>query len=125
MADHLTPAEEHGLRGMSLDSRVRQAFYALPSDVLLDLDRRLTAEAFRRSLIYVRDGQAEAIRVMLRPTGAMPDQVAYLHFVTLTLINALKRLPDLYIQDFAVRAAVPLTPPEEKWLWDCWGPSQR
>src|SRR5207237_4139506 len=108
-----------------LDSRVRQAFYALPDSVLADLDQRMTAEAFKRSLVYVRDGQAEAIRVMLRPTGVMPDQLAYLHFVSLTLINALKRLPDLYIQDFAVRAAVPLTPPEEKWLWDFWGPNQR
>jgi len=125
MSANLTPAEEHGLRGMSLDSRVRQAFYALPPEVLVDLDRRMTAEAFKRSLVYVRDGQPEAIRVMLRPTGIMPDQLAYLHFVSLTLINALKRLPDLYIQDFAVRAAVPLTPPEEKWLWDYWGPGQR
>jgi hypothetical protein len=122
---NLTLAEERGLHGMSLDSRVRQAFYALPAEVLVDLDKRMTAEAFKRSLIYVRDGQREAIRVMLRPTGIMPDQMAYLHFVSLTLINALKRLPDLYIQDFAVRAAVPLTPPEEKWLWDFWGPSQR
>ena len=125
MASSLTPFEERGLHGMSLDSRVRQAFYAIPPQVLADLDRRMTAEAFKRSLIYVRDGQAEAIRVLLRPTGIMPDQLAYLHYVSLTLINALKRLPDLYIQDFAIRSAVPLTPPEEKWLWDCWGPSQR
>src|SRR3990172_1996252 len=82
-------------------------------------------EAFSRKLIYLRDGQTEAIRVLLRPTGVMPDQLAYLHFVSLTLINALKRLPDLYIQDFAVREAVPLTPPEEKWLWDNWGPGHR
>lgn len=125
MAANLTPAEERGLHGMSLDSQVRQVFYAMPPRVLVELDRRMTEEAFKRSLIYVRDGQPEAIRVMLRPTGIMPDQLAYLHIISLTLINALKRLPDLYIQDFAVRAAVPLTPPEEKWLWDYWGPAQR
>jgi hypothetical protein len=125
MAGYLTPAEEQGLRGFSLDSQVRQAFYAVPPAVLVGLDQRMTAEAFRRSLTYMRDGVTEAIRVMLRPTGIMPDQLAYLHFVSLTLINALKRLPDLYVQDFGVRAAVPLTPPEEKWLWDYWGPSQR
>jgi hypothetical protein len=73
----------------------------------------------------VRDGQVETIRVMLRPMGVMPDQLAYLHFVSLTLLNALKRLPDLYIQDFAVREVVRLTPPEEQWLWDTWGPSHR
>jgi len=121
----LTPAEEQGLSGLSLDSQVRRAFFAMPSETVLDLVRRFPEEAARRKLTYMRDGQTETIRVMLRPTGVMPDQLAYLHFVSLTLINALKRLPELYIQDFAVRAAVPLTPPEEKWLWDCWGPSHR
>ncbi len=122
---NLTLAEERGLHGLSLDSQVRQAFFAMPPEVMASLDRQMTDEAFRRHLVYVRDGQAEAIRVLLRPTGIMPDQLAYLHFVSLTLINALKRLPDLYIQDFAVRSVVPLTEPEEKWLWECWGPSQR
>jgi hypothetical protein len=121
----LTLAEERGLHGMSLDSRVRQAFYAIPSEVLVGLERRMTDECFRRSVVYVRDGRTEAIRVLMRPTGVMPDQLAYLHYVSLTLIDALKRLPDLYIQDFAVRGVVPLTPGEEKFLWDCWGPSQR
>jgi hypothetical protein len=121
----LTPAEERGLGGLSLDSRVRQVFYAIPPETIADLDRRMTEEAFKRSLIYLRDGQTEAIRVFLRPTGIMPDQLAYLHFVSLTIVNALKRLPDLYIQDFDVRQIVPLTPSEEKWLWDCYGPSHR
>jgi hypothetical protein len=125
MVATLTPAEERGLHGMSLDSRVRQAFFAIPAQSIVELVQRMTEEAFQRKLIYLRDGQAEAIRVLLRPTGIMPDQLAYLHFVTLTLINALKRLPDIYIQDFAVRSVVPLTPPEEKWLWDNWGPSHR
>ncbi|MGH2521178.1 MAG: hypothetical protein ACRDH2_01635 [Anaerolineales bacterium] len=125
MATPLTPAEERGLRGLSLDSRVRRAFFAIPPQTITALVARMTEEAFRRKLVYMRDGQAEAIRVLLRPTGVMPDQLAYLHYVSLTLINALKRLPDLYVQDFAVREIVPLTPPEEKWLWDTWGPSQR
>ena len=116
MATILTPAEERGLSGVSLDSRVRRAFSALPPEAIVELTGRMIEEAFSRKLIYLRDGQTEAIRVLLRPTGVMPDQLAYLHFVSLTLINALKRLPDLYIQDFAVREAVPLTPPEEKWL---------
>ncbi len=125
MTTVLTPAEERGLSGLSLDSRVRQVFYAIPPETIAEMIERMVAEAFKRSLIYVRDGRSEAIRVFLRPTGVMPDQLAYLHFVSLTIVNALKRLPDLYIQDFAVRATVPLTPPEEKWLWDSYGPSQR
>ena len=121
----LTPAEERGLTGLSLDSRVRKVFYSIPPQIVADLAGKMTDEAFRRGLVYMREHQLEAIRVFLRPIGIMPDQLAYLHFVSLTLVNALKRLPDLYIQDFAVREVVPLTPPEEKWMWDNYGPSHR
>jgi hypothetical protein len=121
----LTPAEELGLSGLSLDSRVRKAFYSLPPEAIVELSERMTAEALRRNLVYYRDGDRETIRIMLRPIGVMPDQLAYLHFISLTILNALKRLPDLYLQDFNVRSIVPLTPPEEKWLWDGWGPGHR
>jgi hypothetical protein len=97
----------------------------MPAGTVADLWNQMAAEAKRRHLVYLRDGEEETIRVMLRPIGVMPDQLQYLHYVTLTILNALKRLPDLYLQDFAVRSVVPLAPDEEKWLWDCWGPSQR
>ncbi|MBI3961355.1 MAG: hypothetical protein HY335_01280 [Deinococcus sp.] len=125
MATVLTPAEELGLSGLSLESRVRKIFYALPPALVVEMVQRMVQEAFTRKVIYLRAGQVEAVHVFLRPTCIMPDQLAYLHFVSLTINNALKRLPDLYIQDFVVREVVPLTPPEEKWLWDSWGPSQR
>ena len=121
----LTPAEELGLSGLHLDGRVRKAFYAMSSEAIVELSRRMNEEAGRRHLLYLRDGKPEVIPIMLRPIGVMPDQLAYLNFVSLTILNALKRLPDLYLQDFAVREIVPLAPAEEKWLWDCWGPSQR
>ena len=121
----LTPAEELGLSGLNLESRLRKVFYGLPPATIVELTRRMTDEALRRNLIYSRHGEVEAIRVMLRPIGVMPDQLAYLHFVSLTILNALKRLPDLYMQDFAVREVVPLAEAEEKWLWDSWGASQR
>ncbi|HEV3417042.1 MAG TPA: hypothetical protein VG056_09525 [Pirellulales bacterium] len=114
-----------GLSGLSLDSRVRKAFYALPSEVLANLIRQMTVESRRRRLIYQRDGVEEIIRVLARPTGVMPDQLAYLHFVTLTILNALKRLPEMYLADPEVRAVVPLTEAEDHWLRDAWGPSQR
>ena len=64
----------------------------------------MTVEARRRRLIYFRDGKPESIRVMLRPIGVMPEQLAYLNFVSITILNALKRLPDLYLED-EVRAS--------------------
>jgi hypothetical protein len=121
----LTPAEELGLSGLSLASRVRKAFYQVPEPVLVELIRHLREEAFRRHLIYLRDGERDAIRVLPCPVTVLPDQLAYVHFVSLTILNALKRLPELYLQDFAVRDVLRISPEEEEWLWKCWGPSHR
>jgi hypothetical protein len=121
----LTPAEELGLSGLHLDARVRQAFYAMPPQTILDLSARMTEEAGKRHLLYLREGEPEVIHIMLRPIAVMPDQLAYLNFVSLTILNALKRIPDMYLQDFAVRQIVPLSSDEERWLWDSWGESQR
>ncbi len=125
MAVPLHPADERGLKGLSLDSRVRQLFYSLPPERIRELAAVVPVEARNHKLIYTRDGQEETINILLRPLAVMPDQAAYFHVVSLAIVNALKRLPDLYIQDFAVREVVPLTPDEEKFLWDTWHQSQR
>jgi hypothetical protein len=118
----LTPAEELGLRGLSLTSRVRSAFYKVPEPQLAAMLHRLHDEAYRRHLIYLRDGRWETIRVLPCPIAVLPDQLAYLHFVTLTIHLALKRLPDLYLHDPAVREVLRILPQEEAWLEQCWGP---
>jgi hypothetical protein len=121
----LTPAEEMGLSGLSLASRVRKAFFNIPEPELVALMQAIREESFRRHLIYLRDGQPDTIHVMPCPLTVLPEQLAYIHYVSLTILNALKRLPELYMQDFAVREALRLSPGEEQWLWDCWGPSHR
>jgi len=125
MTAPLTAADERGLKGLSLDSRVRQLFYGLSPEAIHELSERVPEEARRRRVVYARDGVEDVINIMLRPIAVMPDQVSYFHIVSLTIVNALKRLPDLYIQDFAIREVVPLTHDEEKWLWDNWNQSHR
>jgi hypothetical protein len=121
----LTPAEELGLGGLSLASRVRKAFYTLPEPRLIEMMQRIREEAFRRHLIYLRDGEVDTIRVLPYPLTVLPDQLAYIRYVSLTIQNALKRLPDLYVEDVGIREALRISPEEEEWLWKCWGPSQR
>ena len=121
----LTPAEEMGLSGLSLASRVRKAFYQIPEAEVVDMMRRIHEESTRRHLIYLRDGELDTIHVLPCPITVLPDQLSYVHYVSLTIQNALKRLPELYMQDFAVREVLRLTPEEDEWLWQCWGPSQR
>jgi len=121
----LTPAEEVGLSGLSLASKVRKAFYKIPEPALIALLHSMRAESVARHLIYLRDGELDTIRVLPCPITVLPDQLAYIHYVSLTIQNALKRLPELYMQDFAVRDLLRISPEEEDWLWRCWGPSQR
>src|SRR5512137_3003915 len=99
----LTPAEELGLSGMNLAARVRKAFYTLEAGAMRELMDQIRQETTRRHVVYLREGNVETVRLLACPVTALPDQIAYLHYVTLTIHNALKRLPDLYIQDFAVR----------------------
>lgn len=121
----ITPAEELGLSGLNLAVRVRRAFYAIPEPELVALFGRVREESLRRHLIYMREGQVEAVPVLPCPLAALPDQLSYIHYASLTILNALKRLPEIYMQDFAAREVLRLSPDEEIWLWDCWGPSQR
>jgi hypothetical protein len=121
----LTPAEELGLSGLSLASRVRTAFHKIPGPTVVRLMQRVREEARRRHLVYLRDGQMDVIHVLPCPLTALPEQIAYVHSVSLTIHNALKRLPDVYQNDPAARDILRLTPPEEEWLTAFWGQSQR
>ena len=121
----LTLAEEVGLGGYYLASRVRQAFASLPEGDVAGLMAQMREEGAQRHMVYLRDGKQEVIGVFPLPLTALPDQMSYLHFVSQTVQNALKRLPEIYFQDFAVREVLRLPPEEEEWLLQCWGPSQR
>jgi hypothetical protein len=121
----LTPAEEMGLSGLYLAARVRLAFANIPEEVLVRSMQRIREESTRRHLIYMRDGQLDTIRVLPQPLTVLPDQMAYFHSVSLIVQNALKRLPELYLHDPEIHEILRLMPEEEKWLEECWGPSQR
>jgi hypothetical protein len=123
MVAPIPAADEHGLRGVSLDSRLRQLFFGMSSEKLGALARQVVDEATRRELVYFRDGKQETINVMLRPAGIFSEQLNYFHYVSLTLVGALKRMPELYLKDFNIREVVPLDELEAKWLWDTWGAS--
>jgi hypothetical protein len=121
----LSPVEELGLSGSNLAGRIGRALHKIPESELVGLLQRIEREAGRRHLVYLRDGKTEVIRVMACPLTILPDQQAYIHVVSLTIQNALKRLPEIYFQDAAVREILRITPEEEEWLSSCWGPSHR
>jgi len=120
----LTPAEELGLSGAAIASRVQLAIHRLPDTALADLLERLQEGAVERHLVYCRDDGLEAVRVLPIPVTALPEQLTYIHHVTLTLQNALRRLPELYFADRRIADILRLPEAEERWLRECWGTSQ-
>ena len=76
-------------------------------------------------MIYEHEGVEEAIRIMLRPLLVMPEQLSYVHHVCLQLIEALKRLPGLYLEDERIRRILAIAPDEESWFRDTWTPAHQ
>ena len=121
----LTLAEEQGLAGLAVASRVQHALYRLAPAELAGLIERLRAGALAPATSSTcTKATVEPIRILPAPITVLPDQVAYVHHVTLTVQEALKRLPSLYLHDFTVREILRLPDAEERWLRECWGPSQ-
>jgi len=116
----LTPAEALGLSGYHVDSRLRKAVLKLPPSLLRALGERVERGALERHLIYLREGRIEPVRLLLCPLAILPEQESYLNRVSLTIVSALKRLPDLYLRDEQVRATLPLCSAEEEWLRQSW-----
>jgi hypothetical protein len=118
-----TPVETSGLRGARLTARVRQALYHLTAPELGAAHEAMRQAGAKRHLEYFHDGRVEAIRVLPCPITLLPEQVAYLHSVTRTLHYALLRLPELYLEDPAVREILRLEAVEDDWLRGCWTPA--
>jgi len=116
----LSPAEALGLSGATLEARIRRAANHVSDATFARIDERLRADARVNQLIYEHEGVEEPIRLMLRPLLVMQEQLSYVHHVCLQLIEALKRVPDLYLADERIRAILAITPDEERWFRDTW-----
>ena len=119
----LTPAEESGLAGLRLSGRVQRATTRIAPARMVELVDLMRRDAAERHLLYLHEGVSEPIRILPSPITLRPDQLAYVHSVTLTLLDALKRLPEIYFRSPQVREALRLTPAEEQWFLECWGPT--
>jgi carboxypeptidase Taq len=119
----LSPAEVLGLSGATLEARVCRAADSVANATLSRIAERLLADASANEMIYERDGAREVIRIMLRPLLAMPEQLGYVNHVCLRIIEALKRIPSLYLADERFRRILAISPPEEEWLRQSWSPA--
>ncbi|HXU57550.1 MAG TPA: hypothetical protein VN710_02310, partial [Verrucomicrobiae bacterium] len=106
----LSPAESLGLSGATLEGRMRRAVHQVSDAVLQRIAQRLQADALTHEVIYEHEGVAEAVRIMPRPLLAMPEQLSYVHHVCLSIIEALKLTPALYLEDQRIRHIIAVTP---------------
>jgi carboxypeptidase Taq len=116
----LSPAEALGLSGATLEARIRRAANHVTDAAFARIDERLRADARANLMVYEHEGVEEPIRLMLRPLLVMQEQLSYVHHVCLQLIEALKRVPDLYLADEHIRKILAITPDEERWFRDSW-----
>jgi hypothetical protein len=120
-----TPAEDVGLRGQRLAQRVQRALDRIPPAQMLELIHAVHRAATARHLAYQREGVTETVRLFPCPLTLRPDQLGYTHYIAVTLVNCLKRLPDLYFDVPRVRETLRVSEPEEEWLRACWTPAHR
>jgi hypothetical protein len=121
----LTPSEAVGLAGQRLASRIQKAIDSIPPDEMRELLRSIHALATERHLAYDRNGKTETIRLFACPITLRQDQLAYLHYLSQTVHNAIKKLPDLYLSNPIVNEILRLSPEEDRWLREFWTPAHR
>src|SRR5262245_6371488 len=120
-----TPGEEVGRMAQRLAGRVQQALDCVPPAQMVELIHAIHRSATDRHIAYQRDGVTETVRLLPCPLVLRPDQLSYTHYISQTLLNCLKRLPDLYFQVPRVHEVLRLTPVEDEWLRECWTPAHR
>lgn len=125
MSSLLSPSESLGLAGAALEARVRRATSHISDTTFARIAERLAADARTHDMLYDHEGKAEVIRIMLRPLIAMPEQLTYVHHVCLDLVEALERLPHLYLEDSRIREILAVTDEEESWLREMWTEEHR
>jgi carboxypeptidase Taq len=116
----LSPVEALGLLGKTLDNRIRHAVQHVGDTTLARVAERLRADALANEIIYEHDGVAVPVRIMLRPLLATPEQLSYVDHVCFRLLEALKRLPVLYLENPDIRRILAITPDEDRWLRETW-----
>src|SRR5438874_471297 len=95
-----TPTRTDFLRSNALSD----LFLRMPKEEIQEIAREVQAQAQQQGLSYMDDsGVPGVIPLMLRPRIIDPIQRSYFHYVCLQIVDALKRLPGLYLTDPRVR----------------------
>ncbi len=105
-------------------SALNELLLKLPKAEIQQLGRQVEEECAQCGITYVgEDHTPRVIPLMLRPRIINPIQRGYFHYVSLQIIDALKKLCAVFLHDSQVRQLLPIGEAEEQWLVDAGGKS--
>lgn len=104
-----------------LGHTVNEIFLKIPPAEARALFKKVEREAKKAELFYEDDdGTLGTVPILIRPRVILPEQEQYFQKVCLELNRAIEKLAKLYLEDERVRALLPFTDREERWLRDVW-----
>ncbi|HTJ47592.1 MAG TPA: hypothetical protein VL463_36090 [Kofleriaceae bacterium] len=104
-----------------LGNTVNEIFLKVPPKDARKVFANLADAAKKDGIVYEEDdGEIRPVPIMARPRVIRPEQEQYFHKVCLDLTRAIEKLARMYVDDPRVRALLPFTEREERWLRDIW-----
>ena len=104
---------------MQASQAIVDAFLALSTDEARELFARIHDAASAAEITYQDDdGVTQVVPILARPRIVRREREAYFHRVCFDLDRAIERLAPLYLHDDRVRALLPFTEREDRWLRD-------
>lgn len=104
-----------------LGHTVNEIFLKIPTAEARRLFARVQEAAGKAGLIYEDDdGHQQVVPVLIRPRIISPEQEQYFHKVCLEVTRGIEKLARLYVEDERIRALLPFTEREDRWLRDVW-----
>jgi len=102
---------------------INELLLQLPREEFRQMVGEIHEACLREGITYIhqRDNTLRVIPLMPCPRIINPIQRSYFHYVCLQIIDALKKLCAVYINDPQVRKLLPLSQEEEQWVMEAWG----
>ena len=106
-----------------LSNTINELLLKLPRQEFRRMVQEIDEACLREGITYIpqSDNTLQVIPLMPAPRIINPIQRSYFHYVCLQVIDALKKLCAVYINDPQVRKLLPLSEEEEKWVMAAWG----
>src|SRR5260370_25225510 len=106
-----------------LSNTVNELLMKLPREEFQQMVQEIHEACLREGITYIhqKDNTLRVIPLMPSPRIINPIQRSYFHYVCLQIVDALKKLCAVYINDPQVRKLLPLSVEEEQWVMDAWG----